>query len=560
MSEPNTPSAKQKIQLLRDKFVQQLPHRMKQIDAAWADLQSDSGNSAAITELHRAVHNINGTGRSFGFRQLGTAGDDIEILLSRCINTDNDESCADKLEQLATLLQTFKQDVAAIAATAERADDTCTSAKLSSVEPSINTNTEPASLLLYLCDDDQLVNEHLSLQLKYFGYQVVHFTELEQLNRAMRERCPDALIMDIGFPEGCHAGTAMVKELRTKMNSNLPVVFLSGYDNFDARLSAVLAGGTEYFTKPANVQELVDTLDRITNRYPPEPYRILIVDDEPTVAEYHSIILQKAGMATRCLSDPRAILNVLQEFRADLILMDMYMPGCSGYDLAKLVRQVTQYESMPIIYLSIEVNKQKQLCAMRIGAEGFMCKPVDHNELVGLVEIRAERMRLLKRFMVRDSMTGLYNHTTTNQLLESALILAADNGNTSLCFVMIDIDHFKLVNDRYGHPIGDQVIIALAQVLKQRLRGADIIGRYGGEEFALVLKDVDQEKAACIINELREAFAQLHFHANNNRFSCTISAGIASFPKYRTLEALREAADTALYSAKNKGRNQIDIA
>ena len=178
--------------------------------------------------------------------------------------------------------------------------------------------------------------------------------------------------------------------------------------------------------------------------------------------------------------------------------MDMYMPKCSGYNLATLVRQVNQYEAMPIIYLSSEADKQKQLSAMRVGAEGFMCKPVNHDELVVLVEIRAERMRLLKRFMIRDSMTGLYNHTTTNQLLESALASASRRSDFSLCFVMIDLDLFKEVNDTYGHPVGDQVIIALARVLKQRLRGADIIGRYGGEEFALVLQDVNQEKAILI--------------------------------------------------------------
>ena len=556
MSEPKSQSANSKIKRLRNMFIEQLPQRVEQIDVAWLRLQDDINNVVAMTELHRAVHSLKGTGRSFGFRQLGVAADNIEALLNPYLGNSVVALSVDEMAQLNTLLFEFKEDVASIDVAADSGNNQL---DLRYVRKNTDGDELPHKLI-YFCDDDELASEQLILQLKCFGYQINHFTELEQLSAAMLKQHPDALIMDIGFPEGRHAGTELVGSIRKELKDQLPVVFLSGYDDFDARISAVLAGGNEYFTKPANVQELVDTLDRITNRYPPEPYRILIVDDEPTVAEYHSIVLQEAGMATYCLSEPSSVLDALQEFRADLILMDMYMPKCSGSDLAKLVRQVNQYESMPIIYLSSEADKQKQLSAMRVGAEGFLCKPVNHDELVALVEIQAERMRLLKRFMIRDSMTGLYNHTTTNQLLESAIATVSRRSDFNLCFVMIDIDRFKEVNDTYGHPVGDQVIIALARVLKQRLRGADIVGRYGGEEFVLILQDIDQERAVNIVNELREAFGQLYFNANNDKFSCTFSAGIASFPQYEKLETLREAADKALYRAKNNGRNQIDVA
>jgi len=558
LSKPK-PSANQRIKQLRIKFIKQLPQRVEKIDAAWLRLQSYANDIDALTELHLAVHSLKGTGRSFGFKKLGNTANKIEELLNICLADTTTDLPADWIAQLNDFLTELKLNIASINTATERPDKTQVLPVLPSITPATESD-DSSTPLLYLCDDDQLVSEQLAIQLKCFGYQTILFTELNELRCAILKKQPDALIMDIDFPEGRYAGTELVKSLRQGQDKQLPVVFLSGYNNYEARFAAVLAGGTEYFTKPANVQELVDALDRITNRYPPEPYRILIVDDEPTVSEYHSIILQEAGMITRCLSEPGTILDVLQEFRADLILMDMYMPKCSGYNLATLVRQVNQYEAMPIIYLSSEADKQKQLSAMRVGAEGFMCKPVNHDELVVLVEIRAERMRLLKRFMIRDSMTGLYNHTTTNQLLESALASASRRSDFSLCFVMIDLDLFKEVNDTYGHPVGDQVIIALARVLKQRLRGADIIGRYGGEEFALVLQDVNQEKAILIINELREAFALLKFNANSSKFSCTFSAGIASFPKYKNLETLREAADQALYLAKNNGRNQIDTA
>jgi diguanylate cyclase (GGDEF)-like protein len=193
---------------------------------------------------------------------------------------------------------------------------------------------------------------------------------------------------------------------------------------------------------------------------------------------------------------------------------------------------------------------------MRVGAEGFLTKPIQPEDLVAAVAIRAERMRALRTLMARDSLTGLFNHSTTTQMLEN-LICHADRQNESLCFAMIDVDHFKAVNDTHGHPVGDQVLLALARVLQQRLRNSDIVGRYGGEEFAVILQELTLESATRIIDQLREDFAKIRFHAGEIDFFCAFSAGVAAFPQFNDMKSLREAADRALYQAKNAGRNCV---
>lgn len=558
MTTQKTPSAGQKIARLRSIFLGQLPQRLDQIKEYWSRVKTDRLDLDAMTELHRAVHSLKGTGRTFGFSQLGDAADNAEKLLSRCLADPAAALPAAWVQQMDCFLGELEQDAATILSVDEEPGQVAEILDFGSLRP-FWPSQDCRGKLLYICDDDPLVVEQLSTQLSCFGYQTVAFTELDRLHRSVLENRPDALIMDINFPEGRYAGTDLVGSLRKELNNNLPVLFLSSRDDFDARLSAVLAGGTDYFAKPANTQELVASLDRLTCQGTPEAYRILVVDDEQTVADYHSVILQEAGMITRCVQDPSSILGILQEFRPDLVLMDMYMPTCSGHDLAKLIRQVHEYTAVPIIYLSSETDRQKQFSAMRIGAEGFMTKPVVPGELVAAVEIRAERMRSLRSMMVRDSLTGLFNHTTTTQLLEASMASTRRNGST-LCFAMIDIDYFKKVNDRYGHPAGDQVILALARVLKQRLRASDVVGRYGGEEFALVLQDVELVRAAELVNGLREDFARLRFNGNDTAFSCTFSGGIAGFPKFLSLEKLREAADQALYRAKHNGRNQVFVA
>ncbi len=125
---------------------------------------------------------------------------------------------------------------------------------------------------------------------------------------------------------------------------------------------------------------------------------------------------------------------------------------------------------------------------------------------------------------------------------------------------MFDMDHFKSVNDTYGHPVGDQVLIGLARLLSQRLRNSDLVGRYGGEEFVAILRDVGVEDAMRVVDSIRQDFMEIRFHGGEREFGCTFSAGLALYPDLSTAEALMEAADQALYESKHAGRNQVTAA
>ena len=162
--------------------------------------------------------------------------------------------------------------------------------------------------------------------------------------------------------------------------------------------------------------------------------------------------------------------------------------------------------------------------------------------------------------MIQDSLTGLLNHTRVLEQLDLE-IARASRENEDLSFVMIDIDHFKAVNDQYGHPIGDRVIRSLARLLKQRLRKSDSIGRYGGEEFAVILPKTDPKMAGALINEIRESFSKIQHKSNSEElpeFTCTFSAGVAHITeKLNSVDSLCQAADKALYAAKHSGRNCV---
>lgn len=556
---PPRVSTQEKIARLRQNFVAQLPARIERIQDLGQQLGHGT-NAQACSELHRLVHNLKGTGGSFGFSDLASSAGALEDLLqtvSHGVPIGLQQSWQSALAQHLQELSALVGHVVHTTRTDAPAD---TSLAYGAGTPGFTLGTsEPADMahpMLYVCDDDPCVLEQLSTQLACFGYQCQRFTDPLALRQAVLAQRPDVVIMDIHFPQGHSAGIEILQALQAESGEPLPAVFLSSREDFEARLGAVRAGGQAYFVKPVRANELVNTLDALTRRETPEPYRVLIVDDEPQTAHYHALLLQEAGILTHELHEPTQVLQALAQFRPDLVLMDMYMPRSNGREAAAIIRQVPSHIGLPIVYLTSETDRRKLLSAMRIGVEGFLSKPVIPEELVAAVLIRAERMRALRSLMARDSLTGLFNHTMTTQLLENALVQAQREGSP-LCLVMLDMDHFKSINDTWGHLAGDQVLLALARVLQQRLRASDIVGRYGGEEFAVILRGQALPAAHALIDTLRQDFAQVVFHSNGRDFHCTFSAGIAAYPQHQRYEQLREAADRALYCAKKQGRNRV---
>jgi diguanylate cyclase (GGDEF)-like protein len=197
--------------------------------------------------------------------------------------------------------------------------------------------------------------------------------------------------------------------------------------------------------------------------------------------------------------------------------------------------------------------------AVRNGGDDFLTKPVDPQYLVSLVRVRVERTRNMRYFMERDSLTGLLNHSNLKDQLGREIIRARRMG-TSLSFAMIDTDRFKRINDTFGHLTGDRVLKSLARLLQDRVRRTDIVGRYGGEEFGVILLNADAESARKIMDEIRINFAQIRHRADDREFYISFSCGIAEYPGYEDAEELSCAADEAMYAAKQAGRNRVMLA
>lgn len=289
-----------------------------------------------------------------------------------------------------------------------------------------------------------------------------------------------------------------------------------------------------------------------------EKSRVLIVEDSRVAVTVIQRTLTEHGIDTHAINDPGELLTVLASYRPDLILMDMYMPRFNGIEATRVLRQLADYSSLPIVYVSGESEVSMQVEALRLGGDQFLIKPFNPVLLAAVVKTKIERYREAQRSSRTDGLTGLLNHTAVKSGLKSLVDQMPAQG--SLTVAMIDIDHFKSVNDTYGHPVGDQVIRSLAWLLKGHLRSNDLIGRYGGEEFLLALPGITVEQAELVINQIRTDFAALpHAHTNGSLY-CSFSVGIACYSIADTADSLTEAADDALLQAKRNGRNRIEKA
>lgn len=529
----------QDLQSLKQLFAQRVGHQAQLIQELWSALQdSGSWSEQELGDIDAAAHKLRGYAERF--EQPAYA--ELAVAISQCVQalaTNHGNSSSPLARELGSLMQRLQ-------ATGLREEDH------GELGPPI-----PLRKPIYLALVDFQRSCQLARQLEYFGFTALVLQDESAFHAALQSRRPSALVMDVDFA-GARAGLQLVRAALDSGES-FPVVFFSEQQADTAtRLDAVRAGGLEFYASQLEAAVLLERLDELTSEPAVDPWRVLVIDDSRAQAMFTERTLSAAGMATQVLSEPLQAIQVLDDFQPDVVLLDMYMPDCNGPELARVIRQNERYRSLPIIFLSGEEDPDKQVDAISGGGDDFLNKPVKAQQLVATVQNRAIRSRRLKASTQRDNLTGLYNHGQILQKLEQASHWARVT-HRPLCLVMLDIDQFRKVNDLFGHAMGDRVIRTLGLLLKQRLRKDDQIGRYGGEEFAVVLSGTDVLNAARVIDQIRERFAEIHYPAGDEELCCTFSAGIAVLDGDMDARTLASLAATALHQAKDAGRNRVEI-
>lgn len=363
------------------------------------------------------------------------------------------------------------------------------------------------------------------------------------------ERSPDwALAADLGLLAPLASGLAS-QDLARHFGQ---VVALAESGGFHARLQAARLGAGGFLERPLTPADLFDLLEDGVRWSAGAPIRVLIVDDDPIAARVTGRQMEMAGMAVRMVEDPAQALESLRDFSPDIAIVDLYMPQCSGTELAQVIRQIASFDSLPIIFLSSESELAAQMTAVSIGGDDFVAKGTPAALMIPLIRSRAERMRRLRRHLRTDGPTRLLTHTAFKDSVDDAL---RRPGPTALA--LLDIDGFRAINAEHGHPMGDVVIKTLSRLLRHRTRADDRAGRFGGEEFGLLMPSTPLAEAAALVEDLRAAFAGLWHPGLCGRFRASFSAGLAERRPGEDVETLIRRTLSALSRAKGQGRNRL---
>ncbi|GAC1339937.1 MAG: hypothetical protein NVSMB23_09580 [Myxococcales bacterium] len=295
----------------------------------------------------------------------------------------------------------------------------------------------------------------------------------------------------------------------------------------------------------------------------PGASRILVIDDDPVSARLVDGVLRSAGFSSTYCCEPEKAYDTIHAEMPDLIILDVVMPQMNGFDLCRRVRQSPSLQLTPIIFVTRKGDVEQRVLGLSVGGNDYVAKPFSPQELVARVRSHLQRLSELREMAIRDGLTRCYNSKYFKQRLEQEMA-RAKRYQTHLTIGMLDVDHFKRINDTFGHPSGDAVLAHLASLLTASVRSTDVVARYGGEEFSYLLIEAAGPEALIVSNRMRERIARHKFAfsalaGGDVEVTATASIGLSQMLPDDTPATLVARADAALYRAKQGDRNRVEM-
>jgi diguanylate cyclase (GGDEF)-like protein len=286
--------------------------------------------------------------------------------------------------------------------------------------------------------------------------------------------------------------------------------------------------------------------------------KLLVVDDNESNLDVLLGLLEPYDVIVAL--DGKSALDLLQYEIPDVILLDIVMPGIDGYEVCTRIKQNALWRDIPILFITAKTDEASLVRAFDVGGCDYVTKPFRSRELLARVRIQVEyrrAMEQLRRVAVTDELTGLPNRRAFFERA-ARLFDAATVRPMPLAALMLDLDHFKAINDRYGHAVGDQALRCFAQGISRQLPPHVLVGRLGGEEFAVLLSAGDASRADALAERIRRAVTEMRLEPPANDVRMTVSIGVSQLREgSEDLDDLLRRADDRLFQAKRNGRNRV---
>lgn len=448
---------------------------------------------------------------------------------------------------------------------------------------------------ILIVDDDPLNVKLLASKLPEDRFEpITAFSGQEALRKTLKDP-PDLILLDIMMPE--MNGYEVSHWLKTNpATQDIPIILVTALDGTDDKIKGFEAGADEFLSKPVNTIELLARInsllrlkhyrEQLRSRTLSEkgfsgvqatpdpaeeirsPVRILLVEDDDKDVRMIQEFFAEESCHLETVNTGEMALDRVQKEAFDLVLLDVLLPGVDGFEVCQRIKGLHQTQDLQVVLITCLPDLENKIKGVEQGADDYLIKPINGRELKARVKVLVKKKHYIDQLRdnfeqalnsaIYDGLTGLHNQTYFKRFLEME-IKRADRQRYPLGLMIIDIDDFKNVNDRFGHLAGDLVIKDLAQVIKKNIREVDLSARYGGDEFVVVLPYTDQTEVLQIIERIQKAVDRYRQSAENllQQGPLTLSFGVAFFPfQGTTMEELIRNADRALYRSKQEGKNR----
>ena len=519
--------------------------------------KSKKQDKEALAEIRIDIHKLAGSTGTFGFIQISNILKNLDTYLADFLTKDKKKGKPD-FSYIKNTISEIKDILSSNELEVEEKNRSKSPVISSSSMWFLKKIPEDWNRKLLIIDYEKRgYLSELKDRLPYFGYEIEFVQGMDAVKEKLEKEEIHLIILDSDFVKQDEEIIRCISKIKEKRNS-LKVFFMSSKNDFETRLFAIRNGGDAFFESAVDIAKLAHKIEYFADTRKTQPDHILIVDDDIDTLSYYAQLFQQKGMVTSVTTDPFAVFSLIAESTPDLIFIDMLMPGCNGIELTAMIRQHDEFLPIPIIIYSAFDKPMSVDFELSFSGYEFISKFIDDETLISIAINRIDRSRNLRYFMERDSLTGLLNHSNICDCFQREFVRAIRT-NLPLSYVIIDIDNFKSVNDKYGHFVGDTVLKSLAYTLVERLRVTDIVGRYGGEEFVVIMSNTKTPSAKKVMDVIRENFSKIVHNAFGLEFNVTFSCGVSGFPEFHVTKTIFENADKALYTAKREGKNKVVI-
>ncbi len=533
-----TSSLRTRMEELREEYARELPHKLDELES---QIEEAKQRPETTTDAASTAHRLRGTAGAYGFKLVGALAGHIEDLLSEYETSPSG------------VRRDLWKDVDRALTDARLASrDQETAARVRMTPPGGSST----GTVLLVDDDADTRRVATSLLRKQLFDVCVASSGAEALHKASSIKLV-AAVVDIHLSE--ESGFDLCRQLRELPGKErLPLVLISADRSVETRVAATHVGASLFVEKPLREDTFSGAVQQLVDEGLMRHGRVLILEDDRDFANHAEHLLQSNDIDTRAIVDPAELPFALEAFRPDLLLLDIDLPDTSGVDICRALRMSVDSQTLPILMITAHIDDDTRIEAFRAGANDFISKPVLEEEFNARVDVQLKHARLLQERAERDPLSGLLLRRPFLEALEQRLS-EARRYERPLALAIIDIDHFKRVNDEFGHTFGDTVIAGLGQLLRQRFRNEDLRCRWGGEEFIVALPGQEADLLERALGRVLREFSEMCFVAGDGEpFSVTASAGIAAHPDDGlSAQALVRQADVRLYQAKADGRNRI---